>query len=46
LRQTRLAIAIAGTVNLTFTNSGHNVMLYLPQLVADEIIAVVQQVRG
>jgi hypothetical protein len=28
------------------TDSGHNLMLYQPQLVADEIIAVVQRVRA
>jgi pimeloyl-ACP methyl ester carboxylesterase len=34
-----------GTTNVTTTDSGHNLMLYQPQLVADEIIAVVERVR-
>jgi hypothetical protein len=34
-----------GTTNRTTTDSGHNVMLYQPQMVADAIIAVVEQVR-
>ncbi|MUL45834.1 alpha/beta hydrolase [Mycobacterium sp. CBMA293] len=41
---TLLADAL-GTVNVTATNSGHNLMLYRPQLVADQIVAVVNQVR-
>jgi pimeloyl-ACP methyl ester carboxylesterase len=35
-----------GTVNLTATNSGHNLMLYQPQLVAQNIVTVVNQVRA
>ena len=35
-----------GTTNATTTDSGHNLMLYQPQLVADEIIAVVERVRA
>ena len=35
-----------GTTNVTTTDSGHNLMLYQPQLVADEIIAVVERVRA
>jgi pimeloyl-ACP methyl ester carboxylesterase len=35
-----------GTTNVTATDSGHNLMLYQPQLVADEIIAVVERVRA
>jgi pimeloyl-ACP methyl ester carboxylesterase len=35
-----------GTVNLTSTNSGHTLMLYQPQLVADEIVTVVNRERG
>jgi pimeloyl-ACP methyl ester carboxylesterase len=34
-----------GTVNLTSTHAGHNLMLYQPQLVADEILGIVEQVR-
>jgi pimeloyl-ACP methyl ester carboxylesterase len=34
-----------GTVNLTSTNGGHNLMLYQPKLVADEIVSIVEQVR-
>jgi pimeloyl-ACP methyl ester carboxylesterase len=41
---TLLADAL-GTVNLTNTNSGHNVMLYQPQLIAGEIAKVVEKVR-
>jgi len=40
-----LAEAI-GTVNLTTTDGGHNLMLYQPQLVADEIVAIVERVRA
>jgi pimeloyl-ACP methyl ester carboxylesterase len=35
-----------GTTNLTVTDSGHNMMLYQPQRVADEIVAIVDQVRA
>ncbi len=42
---TLLADAL-GTVNLTTTDSGHNVMLYQPQLVADEIVTIVERVRA
>jgi pimeloyl-ACP methyl ester carboxylesterase len=41
---TLLADAL-GTVNLRNTNSGHNVMLYQPQLVAAEIVKVVEKIR-
>ena len=40
-----LATAL-GTTNNTQTDSGHNIMLYQPRLVADAIVDVVQQVRG
>ena len=42
---TLLADAL-GTVNLTATDSGHNLMLYQPQLVADEILKIVDRVRA
>lgn len=42
---TLLADAL-GTVNLTDTDSGHNMMLYQPRLVADQIIAIVDRVRA
>lgn len=35
-----------GTVNVTTTDSGHNLMLYQPQLVANQIVAVVDRVRA
>jgi hypothetical protein len=35
-----------GTTSVTTTDSSHNLMLYQPQLVADEIIAVVERVRA
>ncbi len=35
-----------GTINITATDSGHNLMLYQPQLVADEILTVVDKVRA
>ena len=38
--------AALGTTNDTDTDSGHNMMLYQPRLVADAIIDVVQQTRG
>lgn len=41
----RLLADALGTVNVTSTNSGHNLMLYQPQLVADEIVTVVNRVR-
>jgi pimeloyl-ACP methyl ester carboxylesterase len=41
---TLLADAL-GTVNLTTTGSGHNIMLYQPQLVAGQILATVNRVR-
>ncbi len=34
------------TVNMTTTDSGHNLMLYQPQLVADQIVAVVDRARA
>jgi pimeloyl-ACP methyl ester carboxylesterase len=37
---------VLGTTNLTTSNSGHNMMLYQPQLVADEIVMIVDQVRA
>jgi pimeloyl-ACP methyl ester carboxylesterase len=40
-----LADALAAT-NLTTTDSGHNVMLYQPQLVANEIVRIVDEVRA
>ncbi len=41
---TMLADALK-TVNLTNTDSGHNIMLYQPQLVAGQILATVNRVR-
>jgi pimeloyl-ACP methyl ester carboxylesterase len=41
---TMLADAL-GTVNITTTDSGHNIMLYQPQLVAGQILATVNRVR-
>jgi pimeloyl-ACP methyl ester carboxylesterase len=41
---TLLADAL-GTVNLTNTDSGHNIMLYQPQVVAGQILATVSRVR-
>ena len=41
---TLLADAL-GTVNITTTDSGHNIMLYQPQLVAGQILAIVNRVR-
>jgi pimeloyl-ACP methyl ester carboxylesterase len=41
---TLLANAL-GTVNLTNTDSGHNIMLYQPQVVAGQILATVNRVR-
>ena len=41
---TLLADAL-GTVNITTTDSGHNIMLYQPQLVAGQILATVNRVR-
>lgn len=35
-----------GTVNITDTDSGHSIMLYQPQLVADQIVAIVERVRA
>lgn len=35
-----------GTVNLVSSGAGHNMMLYQPQFVADNIIGVVDRVRG
>ena len=35
-----------GTTNQTVTDSGHNMMLYQPQRIADEIVATVDKVRG
>jgi pimeloyl-ACP methyl ester carboxylesterase len=35
-----------GTVNLIGADSGHNMMLYQPQFVADQIVAIVDEVRG
>lgn len=34
------------TTNLTTTDAGHNVMLYQPRLVADEIVGIVERVRA
>jgi pimeloyl-ACP methyl ester carboxylesterase len=41
---TLLANAL-GTVNLTNTDSGHNIMLYQPQVVAGQVLATVNRVR-
>jgi pimeloyl-ACP methyl ester carboxylesterase len=38
--------AALGTTNVMVPGSGHNVMLYQPQLLADHIVAVVDQVRA
>ena len=35
-----------GTVNIVSSGAGHNMMLYQPQFVADNIIDIVDQVRG
>jgi pimeloyl-ACP methyl ester carboxylesterase len=35
-----------GTSNVTTTDGGHNLMLYQPRLVADEIVAIVERVRA
>jgi pimeloyl-ACP methyl ester carboxylesterase len=40
-----LAQALGTTAN-THTDSGHSIMLYSPQLVADAIVSVVDKVRG
>lgn len=37
--------AALGTTNVTVPDSGHNVMLYQPQALADHILTVVDQVR-
>lgn len=37
--------AALGTTNLVASGSGHNMMLYQPKFVADNIIAIVDQVR-
>ena len=37
--------AALGTTNVTATGSGHNMMLYQPKFVADNIIGIVDQVR-
>ena len=42
---TMLAAAL-GTTNVIATGSGHNMMLYQPQFVADNIVGVVDRVRG
>ncbi len=47
LQQANTLLADAlGAVNVTTTDSGHNLMLYQPQLVADEIVAIVDRVRA
>jgi putative membrane protein len=38
--------AALGTTNLVANGSGHNVMLYQPKFVADNIIDIVDRVRG
>jgi pimeloyl-ACP methyl ester carboxylesterase len=45
LANTMLAEAL-GTTNLTASDSGHNVMPYQPQMVADEVIVIVERVRA
>ena len=42
---TLLADAL-GTTNIVSTGSGHNMMLYQPKFVADNIIDIVDRVRG
>ncbi len=37
--------AALGTTNVISTGSGHNMMLYQPKFVADNIIGVVDRVR-
>lgn len=41
-----LLAAALGTTNVIVPGSGHNVMLYQPQALADHIVAVVDQVRA
>jgi pimeloyl-ACP methyl ester carboxylesterase len=38
--------AALGTTNVVANGSGHNMMLYQPKFVADNIIDIVDQVRG
>lgn len=38
--------AALGTTNVIVPGSGHNVMLYQPQALADHVIAIVEQVRA